>query len=177
MDCRSRLNGRMTPCPACVLGTGLLLALLGVSAPAQDKATTVYEHVDAQGNVTFSSEPMKAGPGEKLETIKIQPSVSEAERAAAEERLRELQRAAASLGEPEVGAGAGETDSVDQAQEDLRRAREALEEAKEKTVDDWQYLVRGGRVLKQSYLDRVEAAEQKVEAAQEALRQARRDAP
>lgn len=177
MDCGLRLNRWKTPCKACLLGSGLLLALLGVSAPAQEKATTVYEHVDAQGNVTFSSEPMKAGPGEKLETIEIEPSVSEAERAAAEERFRELQRAAESLGEPEVDAGAREADPVDRAQEDLQRAQAELEEAREKTLDDWQYLVSGGRVLKQSYLDRVEAAEQKVDAAREALRQARRDAP
>jgi hypothetical protein len=59
----------------------------------------------------------------------------------------------------------------------LRESRAALEEAKKKTVDDWQYLVRGGRVLKQGYFERVEAAKKRVLEAEESLREAGGEPP
>jgi len=62
--------------------------------------------------------------------------------------------------------------SRSEAERGLRNARIALQEARIKGDDDWQYLAAGGRVLKQSYLDRVKDAERRVKDAEEGLRRA-----
>jgi hypothetical protein len=140
-------------------------------------AETVYKHVDPEGNVTFSSNPSRAGPGEAVVPIEIDPRLSEEQRKAAQERLDALQREAARLEREREIEQEERAERVASAQVALREARAALEEAKKKTLDDWQYLFTGGRVLKQSYFDRVEAAEQRVSNAKKALRRAQGESP
>lgn len=71
---------------------GLALTV-GVMAPA-DAQQQVYRSVDAQGNVSFSSEPPAGSNLRSVESIELQPGPSEADRQAAEARAREIQQAA-----------------------------------------------------------------------------------
>jgi hypothetical protein len=136
-------------------------------------AETVYQHIDAQGNVTFSSNPTPEGPGDRVMPVEVEPQVTPEQQEAAQRRADERHRAVERLGQEREAEQTAREEGIEAAERELRDAREALESAQEKTVDDWQYLATGGRVLKQSYLDRVEAAEERVRTAEDTLRRAR----
>jgi hypothetical protein len=147
----------------------LVVTLLVAPAGAQE----VYKSVGPDGAVSYSSTPPAQGDGVLVEEVPIAPGPSEAERREAEQRVqaidRELNRTEQARQE-QAAQGQGDSAGTEQA---LQQARSALEQAKVQRLDDWQYLSSGGRVLKQSYLDRVQRAEQAVKAAEDAVRKAR----
>jgi len=72
---------------------GCMLALLAGTAAAEQ----IYKSVDADGNVTFSSQP----PADALDVdeVKVQPGPSAAEQQAARERVQAQEATASELGE------------------------------------------------------------------------------
>lgn len=155
----------------------LSLACLSLLFLSSAGAQTVYKSVDAQGNVTYSSTPPPPDHRETVETLHIAPPPPEAERTRATERLRRLEVESTRSDLERQEAEKKKTTSISAAEAELQKARDALENAKIQGDDDWQYLARGGRVLKQSYLDRVEQAAQRVREAEETLRKARGGQP
>ena len=133
----------------------------------------VYKSVDARGRVTYSSSPPPNASEEKVETVTIAPGPTEQQRQEAMQRAKELdddsQRAAQEQQERTREA----TKALSDAELELRNAEAALRDARIQRDDDWQHLVSGGRVLKQSYLDRVKDAEKRVEQAEKAVRASR----
>jgi hypothetical protein len=154
--------------------TLILVAVWAAAAGAE----TVYKTIDAQGRVTYSSTP-PATPGarERVEEVPIVPGPTEDERRQAEQRLKETEAAAARLAAEAERAQNATSQDTAEAEKALQQARVNLEQAKTKNLDDWQYLATGGRVLNQSYFDRVTAAEQQVRQAEEALQRARNGQP
>jgi hypothetical protein len=162
-----------TPKATCIrcAGAALALALAGL-APAL--AEPIYKSVDAQGNVTYSSIPPADAAGNRVEQIEIRsgPSESQLEDAHARESDRESSTQAET--NERDASGALQAAALAKAQEELIAARAELERAKVPGDDDWQHLAKGGKVLKQGYRDDVAAAEARVQAAEQALRQARK---
>ncbi len=140
-------------------------------------AQTVYKSIDDQGEVTYSSTPPPPGDAQVVERVPIAPPPPESEVQAAEQRMRELEIESARSDRERAESKAQQSQSVAAAEAELAKARAELEDAKIQGDDDWQYLAAGGRVLKQSYLDRVEQAEKRVQAAEDALRKARSGRP
>jgi hypothetical protein len=137
-------------------------------------AETVYKSIDAQGNVTYSSTPPEtAGKRQQVEEVLITPGPSEEERLNAEKRAKETEAAAAQSGQTQARQQAARSQIVGEAEKNLAQARANLEQAKVKDLGDWQYLASGGRVLKQSYFDRIAKAERQLREAERALEQAR----
>jgi hypothetical protein len=162
----------MSACKAFILAAPLVL-FPGWTATAE----TVYKHIDPAGNVTFSSDPLPAGPGDRVVPVEIEPPLSEEEKAAADQRLGETLEAAARLREERAAEEAMRDARIAAAEQELEEARAALATAKQREPEDWQHLAGGGRVLKPSYRDRVDAAEERVRQAEEALSRAREGLP
>jgi hypothetical protein len=149
-----------------------MFLLAAGSATAGPEA--VYKSIDAQGNVTYSSTPPEtSGKTGRVEEVPLPPGPTEQERRAAEQRAQQIESAAARLAAERQQRQEASAASVEAASRQLDQARATLEQAKTKKLEDWQYLGSGGRVLKQSYLDRVAKAEQRVREAEQALREAR----
>jgi len=152
----------------CRLAIATILFVFACAATAQ----TVYKSVDARGRVTYSSSPPPDVSEETLEEIPIAPGPTEEQRQAAAERAKELQATMHNAEKQQREQTSETAQSRSEAERGLRNARIALQEARIKGDDDWQYLAAGGRVLKQSYLDRVKDAERRVKDAEEGLRRA-----
>jgi len=150
-----------------------LLTLSTVISPVCVFGDAVYKSIDAQGRVTYSSQPPPTGSAKQVEEVQIQPGPTSADADAAVQRLRALEQASQNR-ESEQAAAANERGSaIATAQNELIRAKAELEQAKIQADGDWQYLVRGGRVLSESYFQRVAEAEARVEAAEKSLERAR----
>jgi hypothetical protein len=148
----------------------IALSILAISSAG---AQTVYKSIDAQGNVTYSSTPPPEGSGKAIREVPIAPPPPESQRQEAEERVRQLQIESARIDRQREGDKKQRADSVAAAEKELQEAQMQLEEAKIRRDEDWQYLATGGRVLKQSYLDRVDRAEKQVRQAEQRLQTAR----
>jgi len=136
-------------------------------------AAQVYKSVGPDGTVTYSSTPPAEGDGVLIKEVPIAPGPPEADRRAAERRVQAVERELIrSAQERQMQAEQGQR-GTSEAEKALQQARAALEQAKVQRLEDWQYLAKGGRVLKQSYFDRVLRAEETFRAAEEALRKAR----
>lgn len=79
---------------AVTAGAGGLLLAAGI-AGAQ-----VYKGVDADGNVVYSSSPAVGADPERVEQVRIDPGPTDADRAAAERRMRAMQPRASGTGQP-----------------------------------------------------------------------------
>ena len=145
--------------------------LLFAACPAT--AQTVYKSVDAQGRVTYSSTPPPAETGEFVEKVPIESGPTEKQQQEAMQRAKELEANTSSAFQQRQEQAEQRSSASSDAERELRRARIALKEAQVKSTEDWQTLATGGRVLKQSYLDRVEKAERRVQEAEDALRSSR----
>lgn len=146
----------------------------GFPAPPEGllAADTLYRSVDEHGNVTYSQRP--PAEAEEVEPIQVQPGPDRERRQEAKSRAQALQRAAQRAEDARREQAADRHDEILAAEEALRRARERLEKARIQREDDWQGLAGGGRRLKPSYHQRVQAAEAQVEAAEKRLHDARR---
>jgi hypothetical protein len=162
--------------PRNILKTISLVACLSsaLSASAADVIYKIYKSVDAQGNITYSATPPDSAV--RTSEIPVEAGPSEADRREAEQRERQLERAA-TRAKTDLDVGrARRVSRVTAAEQELELARSRLEEARTQHDTDWQGLVQGGRHLKAEYFARVEAAEEAVRQAEEALTKARRDA-
>jgi hypothetical protein len=151
------------------LTIGIVSVLVAFSVSAQ----TVYKSVDSQGRVTYSSSPPPEAATEMVEAVPLAPGPTPEQQQEAAKRARDLEaitRAEDAQRQAQTKKG---TTAATEARQELRDAQIALQEARIQGDDDWQYLAAGGRVLKQSYLDRVDAAEKRVKQAEKALRSAR----
>jgi hypothetical protein len=156
-------NGR-DPAGACLalalpllLGLGLGLGLALGLAPTAG-AGSVYKAVDAEGRVTYSAKP-PAADGQHVEQIKVPGGPDDA------------------LAEPDPGGQARQqarAKAISAAQQQVIRAKAALEQAKIQSPEDWQTQPGSGRVLSAAYFNRVTAAEGEVETAERALEEARK---
>lgn len=158
--------------------TGRLIVIaFSFLLPPAAGAQTVYKSVDAQGNVTYSSTPPDSRSAKSIEEVTIAPPPPESQVREAEERMRRVETEATQARKARADQGKQRSQSVSDAEDALQQARIELQEARIQGDDDWQYLAAGGRVLKQSYFDRVKNAEGKVRKAEEALRNASRGRP
>jgi predicted nucleic acid-binding Zn ribbon protein len=157
-----------------ILSASLLIASTALAIPGLLPAEQVYKSIDAQGNVTYSSTPPSDADIQRIETLEVPAGPTPEEQAAAEARARELE-AQASQREAELTQPTRQrASSVAQAEQALQEARQALAEAQEReSPEDWQTLASGGRVPSAAYLQRVQEAQEQVQAAEEALRKAR----
>jgi TolA-binding protein len=149
---------------------GVTIAPITLLAACTAMAQTVYKSVDAQGRVTYSSSPPPAAADEMVEKVRIAPGPTEQQQQEAARRVEKLEEATRSAEQQRQEQTARRTQARSEAQRELRKAQIALEEARIKGDGDWQTLATGGRVLKQSYLDRVDNAERRVRQAQDAAR-------
>lgn len=151
--------------------SSLTAAVVGLSCSGLG-AETVYKHVDQEGNVTYSSEPIPVESGETLVSLEVEPRITEEQRETALRRQEGLEWTLDRLEAERQREEEERAERVAAAEGELRDARAALQEAKKRRVEDWQHLVSGGRVLKPRYFERVEAAEQRVLEAKASLRDA-----
>jgi len=154
--------------------TAICIAAISLIASGTNAEQQVYKSIDAEGKVTYSSTPPTGGTASVVEQIPIAPPPSEAQLLEAEQRMRELEQKTEGREQQRTDKKERKEAAIVAAKKDLEAARNDLEQARIKTVDDWQTLATGGRVVKQSYFDRVERAEQRVKAAENALKKAAR---
>lgn len=147
-------------------GLVLLAAVLaGTQALAQE---TVFRSVDAAGNVTFSATPPPTGTARQVEEVQILPGPTPEAQEAADQRVRALMEETERRREARAAAQAPDDERA-AAEQELQQALQDLEEARIQRDDDWQQIAGGGRFLAPRYFERVEQAEQRVEAARRAL--------
>lgn len=152
---------------------GFHIALFALVVTGVHAGPQVYKSTDAEGNVTYSANP-PAAQSAVVEEVPIAEPPSEDRQREASRRARDVERQV-ERSELERQKKAKERNTTaETAEKALEEARAALEQAKIKTLDDWQTIAAGGRVVKQSYFDRVERAEAKVKAAEDALKKAGR---
>ncbi len=156
--------------PQTLVGIAAIALLLTAAAKAQ----TVYKSVDEEGRVTYSEEPPAQADALRVEEVQIAPGPTEEQRIEAERRAKQQEATAKMAADKRNKETEKASGDLDAAQERLRSAELALKEAKIESDDDWQYLATGGRVLKQSYFERIQGAERKVQEAQDAVRDAKR---
>ncbi len=149
------------------------IALWG-AFPVCAPADAIFKSVDAEGRVTYSSTPPAAGSAKRVEEMQIAPTPPSAGGASPAQRARTPDSGAEERQRLREAAAKERSERIAAAQQDLIRAKAELEQAKIQGDGDWQYLVRGGRVLSESYFQRITAAEARVQAAEKALQGARR---
>lgn len=148
----------------------LVTILVLLACPTPPIAGPVYKSVDADGNITYSSSPPAEQRGQQVEEVKLAPGPSQQEVEAANKRLQDIERAEYEQNKQRQQQQAEQSKAKESADSELRRAQQDLEQAKIQRDSDWQYLQQGGRVLRQSYFDRVKAAEARVSKARDAQR-------
>ena len=154
-----------------VVATLVIAAALGLGTISA--AETIYKSVDAEGRVTYSSEP----PAQAVESqpVTLPKAPSEAEHQEAIMREKELQKAADKVTSERAAVGSAKKSAVADADTAVDQAQRRLEKAKEMRDSDWQGKAGGGRRLKESYFERVDKAEEKLRQAEEEAAKTRRD--
>ena len=143
----------------------VLLTAISLQATAQ----TVYRSVDKEGNITFSDAP----PEGKADVTQIEvdaPPPSAAAQREAEQRTQQMIGAAKESSQTGESSGPDKADQVRAAEQSLKEAQSNLEEAKVVGPGDRRGTAGGGSRLTPEYLQRVEKAEQQVEAARQQLK-------
>jgi hypothetical protein len=149
-----------------------LLALLVLALPVHLSAGEVYRSVDAEGNVTYTDEPPRRDDG-SAEKIEIHPGPSEASRLDTEKRNEAIRRAMEEARGKRLKREAARNAKLAEAQKALKEAEEELKKAKVIDDDSRQNLSGGRSRLSPAYLERVRAAEAKVEAARKKYKETR----
>lgn len=162
---RDRSVGRVSQRVAALLVFGMSSAI----------AQPIYKSLGPDGQITYSSKPPPTAID--VEHVEIPPGPAPAEQAAAEARMQAVQaQVEASAARRQVQEHQV-MDQVEKAESAVREAKTALQEAKAReNPEDWQTIVRGGRVPSASYLQRVEEAEERLQQAKQELQRARRAA-
>lgn len=158
------------PVPRVVSENGLgALLLLGL---ASAMAQPVYKSIGPDGQVTYSSRPPASAVA--VETVEIPPGPTAAEQTAAEARVKAVQaQVEASAAQRQVHEQKA-LERVEEAELAVREAQQSLQEVKaRRDPEDWQTIVRGGRVPSTSYRNRVDEADQRLQQAKQELQRAR----
>jgi len=170
------MNHARAPFLPFVLGAAALLAAAAASAE-------IYRSVLPDGRVIYSDSP--PADAAQTETVDLPPPPTPEERAEAAAAESAIEQAGQRVQDPDRSAAIGAADAeVRAAERDLAAARKRLEEGKVEREGDRIGIVgrRGGSArLSDAYWQRVgslelevQAAEERLRAAREAARQARR---
>ena len=146
----------------------LALCLVGFSVVVS--AETVYRSVDAEGNVTFSSQPLQ--DAKEVEQVEIAPGPSEESQKEAMQRQQRLIDLAAGARKEREEKEEARRSKVEDAEQSVKDAEQALKDAKVITPDDR----RGGAgsgMIAPGYNDRVKQAEDQLAEAKRELSKAR----
>ncbi len=152
-----------------LLCSALVLSLCGGAS-----AETVYRHVDAEGNVTYTSTP--PATGEKAEVIEVdtQSNVLSSERTPELERLEEEERQRYWQRQQDTQREQVSRESEREAAEArLRRAREAREAGQALRPGDLMGRKDGGTRPSQQRTERLQRLDAEVKAAEEELERVR----
>ena len=153
----------------------LLTAALTLLLAGGASAETVYRHVDAEGNVSFSSAPPKAG--EKAEAVEIDPNrnvvaphvTPETQRLEAQERERYWQQKQSETTQQQQRA-----DEVQAAEAQLQKARDAQQAGQALQPGDLIGKQGGGTRPSLQRTERLRQLDERVKAAEENLERVRR---
>ncbi len=159
------MKPRLTPSLA--FGGMLLLAGNGLCEPP------VFKSVDADGNVSYSSTP--PADAVKSEPIAILPPPEADARDEAQKQANQLEASSKRLQDDLQTSRNKRNSTLNNAQEMVEKAQRDLDKAKQISDGDWQPLAKGGRRLKESYHERVKAAEDRLQQAQKTQAATRRD--
>ncbi len=154
---------------------GLLCLLLAttLALPANASGVKVYKSIDADGNVTYSAEPARNAV--QSEQILIEEAPSEKAFNEANQRAWSFQKEAERLDRSRQRSQQERTEARQTADQSVQKAERELAQARKIKDTDWQGLSGGGRVLKESYHQRVRSAETKLEQARKKQAVSRRD--
>jgi multidrug resistance efflux pump len=148
-----------------------LLVSIVLILPVHQSAGDVYRSVDADGNVTYSDEPPQTGSS--AEKIEIEPGPSEASRLDTEKRNAAIRKAMEEARDKRLEKEASRNTELEEARKALEEAEKELEQAKKIDEGSRQYLSGGRSRLSPAYLERIKAAEAKVEAARKKYKEVR----
>lgn len=148
-----------------------LLVLIILVLPVGLSAGDVYRSVDAEGNVTYTDDPPQTDSS--VEKIEIDPGPSEASRLDTERRNAAIRKAMEEARDKRLNKEASRDAELAAARKALEQAEEELKKAKEMDEDSRQYLSGGRSRLSPAYLERIKAAEAKVEAARKKYKEVR----
>jgi multidrug resistance efflux pump len=148
-----------------------LLVSIVLILPAHLSAGDVYRFVDAEGNVTYSDESPQTDSS--VEKIEIDPGPSEASRLDTEKRNAAIRKAMEEARDKRLEKEATRNAELEMARKALEEAEKELEKAKEIDEDSRQYLSGGRSRLSPEYLERIKAAEAKVEEARKKYKEVR----
>ncbi len=150
----------------------LLMIFLGLGVvPGLSAGENVYRWVDAEGNVTYSSQaPVGAAD---VREIEIDPGPTDEQREQAEARLQRSLEIIEETEEARSEAMQQRSEQVREAEEALTQAEQDLEEAKRVRPSDWILGYRTSGMRKPEYYERVKEAEAAVEEARHRLKKVR----
>ncbi|MEJ2694837.1 MAG: DUF4124 domain-containing protein [Candidatus Thiodiazotropha sp.] len=131
----------------------------------------IYRSEDAEGNITFTDNPLPNDP--TLERVELPPGPSEESLRHTEQRNREIQNAVNESERKRQQYQQGRQARIKEAEERLAKAEANLSKAKVIQDEDRQHLAGGKRRIQPGYFERVKAAEAQLEAARKALKEAR----
>ena len=157
------------------MNRALLCSLLALLLANSAGAETVYRHVDAEGNVSFSSTPPKAG--EKAEAVEIDPdrnviaphTTPQTEQLEAEERERYWSKQQQEQQEQQQHNA-----TIEAAEEQLRAAQAAREAGQALQPGDLISKQSGGTRPSSQRTERLQRLDERVKAAEENLERVRR---
>jgi hypothetical protein len=142
-----------------------LITLLLAAGALQIHAQPAYRSVDEQGNVTFSDTPVPGAAEETRITIDA-PVPSQAEVKESQRQAAEMLEAAGEAGTSTAPSQAAQRAAAQRA---VQEAEQQLEEAREVREGDRIGTASGGSRLTPQYLERVQAAEEKLDRARKQL--------
>jgi len=160
MDVRSRAAKPSTWC-------GLLLIAIVAVPLSSALGQAVYKYVDEDGNVVYSEQPPPQD--QPSERVDVRPGPTSAQQKDAENREQQLQDAASQT------TSTGDQRTSKKAEQQLKQksvkdAEAALERAKQVGPGDRVGTAGGGSRLRESYHERVRAAEEELQRAKKAAR-------
>lgn len=141
--------------------------LLTLSAAAGE----IYRTQDAEGNVIYTDTP--PADSTEVEQVVLPPGPSEETRQNTVERQQKIQQEAHNADQRRQQQRQQQKERVAAAAAALAEAKAKLAKAKQITNEDRQNMAGGKRRIRPEYFERLKAAEEEVEKARKALREAR----
>ena len=138
--------------------------MLAVIASGPVGADAIYKSVDTEGKVTYSAAPPPPGSARRVEEVRIEQGAT-----APPPQDAGTAKPPGPRPDPKQRSPA-----VQQAQKDLLRAQAEFGQTKIQEKTDWETGPTGEKIPSAAYTARVAAAQAKVEAADQALKRARR---
>lgn len=140
-----------------------LCLVLSCAATAQ----TIYKEVDKDGKVTYTDKKPDES-SKKAEKVDIDKNRNIAQPLVSKEEKEGGSRSSAKP-EQRIARDNDLLAKLDQARENLERAKEALANAQAPAEDEWIFIMGGGRVPSEAYFQRIKISEDAVKKAEEDL--------